>query len=63
MLPAVHDARVVEPLIDQFDQLLSRYNPREAVARMLPHLPRYLRLELVDRIGHPVEADVYTLRG
>lgn len=42
--------------------LLSRFSPREAIARFRPLLPLALRYDLIDQLKHPVEADFYLLR-
>ncbi|MBX3420704.1 MAG: hypothetical protein KF752_04025 [Pirellulaceae bacterium] len=57
------DSREVELLCTELDQILSRFSPRDAVARFRPLLPTALRFDLVDHINHPVRADVYALRG
>jgi hypothetical protein len=55
------DAREVELLSSELEQMLQRFSPREAVARFRPLLPLKNRFDLVDQMNRPVSADVYAL--
>lgn len=45
----------------ELEELLSRFAPRDALARFRPLLPKDLRYKLVDQLRHPIEADFYAL--
>lgn len=49
-----------QPAIMELREMLHRFSPREAIARLRPLLPPGLRYQLVESLTQPVEADVYT---
>lgn len=51
----------VEESVGELRTLLADFSPREAVARLRPHLPQDVRYRLVDQLTHPLEADLYVL--
>ncbi len=48
-------------ILEELQELLNRFTPREAIARFRPLLPQKLRYDLVDQLSMPVEADFYVL--
>ena len=45
----------------ELKEMLTKFSPREAIARFRPLLPSGLRYELVDQISRPLPADLYVL--
>jgi hypothetical protein len=48
-------------LVGEFRMLLTKFSPRDAVARFRALLPSQFRYRLIDQIRHPVEADFYVM--
>jgi hypothetical protein len=61
LLKRLSDPREASLLCRELEQMLVRFNPREAISRFRPLLPAEWRFELVDQIRRPVAADIYRL--
>lgn len=48
-------------LVHEFQLLLMKFSPRDAVARFRALMPSKMRYRLIDQLKHPVEADFYLL--
>lgn len=61
ILASTTDWQEAELLSREFEQMLNRFAPREAVARFRPLLPSKDCFHLVDQISRPVSGDVYAV--
>jgi hypothetical protein len=63
--PSVHTDRTCRALttstLTELDQLLDRFSPREAIARLRPLVGDELQLILEEQLSVPVGADIYRI--